>query len=236
MLIPFDWVLFVLITLGLPVRAWFSMQRLKRSSAEALALVRPRLYGFAMLTQWSLSLAVLALWIWQRREWGALGLELKLGGGLVGVLTGLFTISLLAWRQRGLVTSDPDMRARVRARLAGVQRLLPTNDGESRWFAALAVTAGICEELLFRGFVLWLLTHFLPYWGAAVVQAILFGVGHAYQGVKGIVATAIAGAFLTGVLIVSGSVYAAMLAHALMDLHAGNMGRRAFAPPDSHAA
>ncbi|MEO5989513.1 MAG: CPBP family intramembrane glutamic endopeptidase [Candidatus Eisenbacteria bacterium] len=236
MLTPFDTSLALLIILGLPLRAYFSMRRLKRAEPQALARVRPRLYAFAMLTQWSLALAVVALWIAERRSWTGLGLELRLGGGLLGVLAGLFTISLMLWRQRASIEREPELRERVRARLAGVEKLLPTNDRESTLFAALSVTAGVCEELLFRGFLFWLFTHFLPFWGAAALQAVLFGIGHAYQGPKGIVATTLAGIFLTGVLIVSGSLYAPMLVHALMDLNAGDMGRRAFAEPGSAPA
>lgn len=236
MLTPIDTLLVLLITVGLPLRALYSMRRLKRTEPQALERVRPRMYALAMLTQWSLAFAVVALWFVQGRSWAGLGLELRLGGGLLGVLAGLFTISLMVWRQRAAIESEPELQARVRNRLAGVEKLLPTNDRESALFRALSVTAGVCEELLFRGFLFWVFTHFLPFWGAAALQAVLFGLGHAYQGPKGIVATTLAGAFLTGVLIVSGSLYPAMLVHALMDLNAGDMGRRAFAAPRNASA
>lgn len=236
MLTPIDALLVLLIALGLPLRAFFSMRRLKRAEPQALVRVRPRLYGFAMLTQWSLALAVVTLWLAQQRSWASLGLELRLGGGLLGVLAGLFTISLMVWRQRASIEREPELQARVRTRLAGVEKLLPTNDRESRLFRALSVTAGVCEELLFRGFLFWVFTHFLPFWGAAALQAVLFGIGHAYQGPKGVLATTLAGAFLTGVLIVGGSLYPAMLVHALMDLNAGDMGRRAFAAQGNDSA
>jgi len=236
MLTSIDLVLVLLIAVGLPLRALYSMRRLQRTGPEALGKVRPRLYGMAMLTQWSLALAVVALWLVERRSWAGLGLELQLGGGLIGVMTGLFTITLIAWRQRSAIEREPELQARVRARLAGVEKLLPTSDHESMLFRALSVTAGVCEELLFRGYLLWVLSHFMPFWGAAALQTLMFGVGHAYQGAKGIISTTIAGAFLTAVVIVSGSLYAAMLAHALMDLNAGDMGRRAFAARDAARA
>lgn len=228
-LTPFDLALVLLIVVGLPLRAWYSMSRLKAASPESLARMRPPLYGFAMLTQWSIALAIVALWIVQQRSFAGLGLELRLGGGLVGVLTGLFTITLLARRQRSAIQSDPELQARIRERLSSVRPLLPVTDHEAMWFRGLSLTAGICEELLFRGFLLWVFSHFLPFWGAAGLQAVLFGVGHAYQGPRGIVTSGIAGVFLTLVMIVSGSVYPAMLAHALMDLNAGDLGRIAFA-------
>jgi membrane protease YdiL (CAAX protease family) len=97
-------------------------------------------------------------------------------------------------------------------------------------FAALACTAGLCEEFLFRGYLLWYAVHFMPFAYACVAQALVFGACHAYQGRRGIVLTTLAGAFFTGVLLVAGSIWPSMLIHALMDLHAGDLARRVFPP------
>ncbi len=40
---------------------------------------------------------------------------------------------------------------------AFVEYLLPHSRDELRWFTALSVTAGVCEELLYRGFLFWVL-------------------------------------------------------------------------------
>ena len=61
---------------------------------------------------------------------------------------------------------------------------------------------------------------------AAAAQVVIFGVAHLYQGVGGIVKTGFAGAFFTAVVWISGSLVPAMLIHALMDLHAGDLARR----------
>lgn len=108
---------------------------------------------------------------------------------------------------------------------------MPHRDHEYPLFAALACTAGLCEEFLFRGYLLWYLGHVVPVPVAYVLQSVVFGVAHFYQGLRGIVMTGLAGAFFTGVRIVSGSLWPAMLIHALMDLHAGDLARRVF-PPD----
>ena len=233
MLTPWDLVLAALIAIGLPLRALHSMRSLKRAEAGGLAQLRPRLWARAMLTQWLLSAGVIALWVSQHRDWSALGLALRPSWGLTGVLLGLFAVVSIVIRQRGRAFDDPDIRARIRARLAGVERLMPRRGEPFLPFAALAVTAGLCEEFLFRGYLFWMFLHVLPFWGAAAAQAVCFALGHAYQGRKGVLLTGAAGAFLTLIVTLTGSLFPAMLIHALMDLHAGDMGRRAFAAPDA---
>ncbi|MFC1526791.1 CPBP family intramembrane glutamic endopeptidase [Candidatus Latescibacterota bacterium] len=83
------------------------------------------------------------------------------------------------------------------------------------------LTIGIGEEVLHRGFVMtWLST----IWGnssrawllALLVQAIIFGSGHAYQGSAGVILTSISALIYGGVFILSGrNLWAAAIAHSL---------------------
>lgn len=98
---------------------------------------------------------------------------------------------------------------------------LPSSTVERRWFVALSITAGFCEELLFRGFLLrylhtWPL-HVGLLW-AILAAAIIFGTHHLYQGAKGVVSTSIGGLIFTAILIVTGSLWAGMLYHAAADM------------------
>ena len=231
MLTPADHVLVLLIVVGLPLRALFGIRALRAAPALSVPELRRRLWGRAIATQWLL--AVLVLWHWRMtfRSLASLGLVLRPTAGLAGVLVGLTTIVILVSRQRRALVSDESLRARVRDRLAAVERLMPHAAHEFPLFAGLACTAGLCEEFLFRGYLLWYAVHFLPFGFACVAQALVFGVCHAYQGRRGVLLTTLAGAFFTGVLLVAGSIWPAMLIHALMDLHAGDLARRVF-PPD----
>lgn len=223
-----DHLLALTILVGLPVRAYFSMRALRASDESQLVALRRRLWTNAILSQWVLAGCVIALTVFHARGWASLLLVLKANAGLLGVLVGLATMISLVVRQRGSITSDPAVRDRVRERLANVKRLLPASRAEYAHFAVLAWTAGLCEELLFRGYLLWYGSQFMPVLWAAGLQAVLFGVAHFYQGPNGIVRTGFAGVFFTLVTLVTGSIWPAMLIHALMDLNAGDMALRAY--------
>lgn len=232
-----DHLLVGFIAIGLPLRAWLGMKRLKTASGD-LGALRRKLWARAIATQWGLVAIVLIVWVTRHRDLRLLGLDLQPTPGLLGVLVGLATIVSLVVRQRGGITRDPDLQQRVRDRLASVERLMPRGKGEFPLFAVLAITAGICEELLFRGYLLWYGAQLMPWPAAALLQSLAFGLGHAYQGRRGIVLTGFAGLFFTAVRLVAGSVLPAMLIHALMDLHAGDLARRVFpadAPPGDAA-
>ena len=97
----------------------------------------------------------------------------------------------------------------------------PATRAERRWWVFVCVTAGCCEETLFRGFMLHYL-HLLP-WTlnltlALLISSLIFGLNHLYGGVGGVVGSATAG-FLFGLLfMLSGSLLLPVILHALIDL------------------
>ncbi len=71
-----------------------------------------------------------------------------------------------------------------------MRALLPQTATEKRWFDAVSVTAGICEEIIYRGFLFAYFAAWLPGAAAGVVivlAGLVFGLGHLYQGAAGIV-------------------------------------------------
>jgi membrane protease YdiL (CAAX protease family) len=102
-----------------------------------------------------------------------------------------------------------------------VEKYSPHTPSELGWWMALSLTAGVCEEFLFRGYLIWAFQPMFGLWGAAAFSVAVFAVAHAYQGVKGILATGIVGSLLTLVVLISGSLLPAMALHALIDIGQG---------------
>lgn len=101
--------------------------------------------------------------------------------------------------------------------LAG--RILPTDGFERAAFVAAALTAGLCEEILYRG---WLPLSFGALTGSPglgfALAALAFGLGHAYQGRNGMILTGALGLFLGAVVAWSGSLIPGQILHVAIDL------------------
>lgn len=100
--------------------------------------------------------------------------------------------------------------------------MVPQNGVELALFLGLSATAGICEEIIFRGYLqrqFAALTHSVA--GGLVLQAIVFGAGHGYEGTKRMVLIGVYGALFAVLALARNSVRPGMLAHFLHDATAG---------------
>lgn len=108
-----------------------------------------------------------------------------------------------------------------------IQNLFPRGPSETTFFLLLALTAGLCEEIIFRGYLqrqFAALTHAVA--GGIVVQAILFGAAHGYQGWKLMVVIAVFGTLFGLLANWRRSLRPGMLAHFLQDGVGGLLGSR----------
>ena len=105
--------------------------------------------------------------------------------------------------------------------LKSLSYVLPATRSERRWFVFVCITAGICEEWLFRGFLLHYLHAFPFALGltlALLISAVIFGLQHLYLGAGGAVATTLSGVIFGLLFILTGSLLLPILLHAATDL------------------
>ena len=224
-----DHVLAIFLVVIGPLRSGaIGLRRFRIATPAELPGVRRAAYRTAIVTQWLRVIATGLVWWSARRPLNDLGLELHTGPGFIGVAVGLGLIIVAMVRQRRKALEDIEGRAEIRERLENVRLLLPHTRSEFAGFKWVAITAGLCEELLYRGYLIWYFSHIMPWWAAGLVTALAFGIGHAYQGARGVAVTSVLGAFLAAVYFVSGSLYASMLIHTLMDLHSGDLAWRVY--------
>lgn len=100
-------------------------------------------------------------------------------------------------------------------------RLLPETPGEKQVFAGLSVTAGFCEEIVFRGFLLFVLAQPFGSIGAVAISSAVFGLSHAYQDARGAGRAGLLGVILALPPVLSGSLWPSIFAHTLIDLIGG---------------
>ncbi len=115
----------------------------------------------------------------------------------------------------------PPPQAKLVKAFGDTTLILPRTTKERWWFAAVSLTAGICEEIIYRGF---LIRYFvtlpigLGVTGAIFAAALAFGIAHGYQGWKGIIGTSVIALVMTALFYASGSLLVPIVVHALLDL------------------
>jgi uncharacterized protein len=104
--------------------------------------------------------------------------------------------------------------------------LLPVSREERAWWVLLSITAGVCEELLCRGFMLQYLSGHLAggpgfsLTSAWLLSSLAFGIAHLYQGRQGVLETTTAGLVFGMLAILCGNLALPILLHVLVDLRA----------------
>lgn len=221
-----DLLLLALVLVGYPVWDYYVAWPRARARLEAGdPRARVQLYQAAILTQWMAAALVIALWIGNRRPAHDLWLALPGGWRLAAGLTMAFLgIGLMAAQAAGASRASEETRVALRPRLAYALPILPRTIAERRWFMLLSLTAGACEELLYRGFVVWALAPWLGLWGAAAASVAGFGIAHAYLGRTGVLRATLAGVVFGAAALALGSLYPGMLLHAALDMGAGAVG------------
>jgi membrane protease YdiL (CAAX protease family) len=89
----------------------------------------------------------------------------------------------------------------------------------------VSISAGISEEIVFRGYLQRQLTALTGRtWLALLLQVTVFGIAHGYQGVQNCVAIALYGALFTLLALWRKSLRPGMIAHACTDIAGGLLG------------
>jgi hypothetical protein len=102
------------------------------------------------------------------------------------------------------------------------QKLAPVTGWEMVLFLVLSISAGICEELVFRGYLqqqFARMTHRV--WLGVALSALVFGGAHGYEGIAGIVLIAAYGAMFGVLARMRRGLRTGMIAHAWHDSISG---------------
>lgn len=108
---------------------------------------------------------------------------------------------------------------------AAVKNLLPHGRNEIIVYFLLTVTAGICEEVIFRGYLQRQFSAWFKNAGVGLVlQGIIFGASHGYQGPKFMLIIVVYGVMFGMLAYWQRSLRPGMISHFLQDFGAGLIG------------
>jgi membrane protease YdiL (CAAX protease family) len=115
--------------------------------------------------------------------------------------------------------ASPSQVAQAKKQLGA---LLPQSGLELALWLVLSATAGFCEEIMFRGYLQQQFRAATRSTAAAIVlQAVVFGIAHAYQGGRRIVLIAVYGALFGMLAAWRKSLRPGMIGHAMQDSFSG---------------
>jgi len=135
-------------------------------------------------------------------------------------------IAAAFWIGSTLIVSIFGAHAHSGASDRATQFLLPQGGFEMSLWILLSITAGICEEVIFRGYFqrqFMALTKSVPI--GILLSAVAFGAAHSYQGLGGAVRIGLQGGLLGILANWRRSVRPGMIAHAWGDIFAGVLAR-----------
>lgn len=184
---------------------------------------RPLLYTSGIVMEW---LMVGIVWMGVRRRGYSLGdligrkwkdffdvvIDILIAAG---AWIAFFLVAGALAYAMGLMKRLPELRK-------ALEFMSPKTPLELAMFLVLAVSAGICEEIVFRGYLQRQLAALSRSVAAGVVlSAIVFGAGHLYEGWERMIIIGVLGAILGTVSVLRKSLRPAIIAHTWQDAIAG---------------
>lgn len=219
-----DLLFVALFAVGVPLWDYFVYwPAFRRRSQAAPAPARRGLWVQTMVCAWAMVAVGAVLWVANNRPWASLGLvvpdgwRLWVSGALVLLVAAYYTYAVAA------VARNASVRATVRQQFGKLAPILPHTRTELCWFGGVSLTAGFCEEFLYRGVFIWVCAPWVGWWGAAALSLPFFALAHVgvYQSWSGAGRTGIIGAVFTLVVAAFDSLWPAIVLHAIVDLGAG---------------
>ncbi len=233
-----DHLITIVLAAGLPLYAARSLPGEKARIEAGEPGARTRMYWGTCRMQWVLTAVLLGGWWYAARPWTELGFSIQLTLRfwiVLAVVVGLCVAIAVYYTAAG---RTEESRTKSRATLGQTAILLPHNRRELRPYLVLSVTAGTCEEVLYRGFLIWYIAQFtgttmLGLIAAVAISSIAFGVGHLYQGPALAGRTAGFAAVAGATYVVSGSLWIVIALHVFADVAVGLLAVALFRDDDS---
>lgn len=214
-----------------PLLNVWGYRRLVRRVRSGVANARSSAYRTGILLSWTTTIGLVAFWLGAGRAAAALGLAAPLGVRLpVGAIITLLGLGVVYAQWRAVQRIGEKELGALRAQMAPFADMLPRTEREGAQFRLVSVTAGVCEEIWYRGYLIWYLAAFVGEWPAVFVGALVFGVLHLYQGPAGVLKTGANGLVMGLVYVGTGTLLWPVILHAAVDLQGGAMARRVLGP------
>lgn len=234
----FYWIVLLFLVTYEPVYGYFDYQKFKGRVALN-PLERVKYYKKVMLGLWIPTLMILIVTAFGPLNVQDIGLKgMTMNTSTLGPwvtygsfgLAGIYMVSLIYYLVGSKVsikirTAIAELKKREHEKIA-FKDILPQSKDDKRIWTYVSWTAGITEEIIYRGFLIFALTQLFPsfsIWLVLTLSSLLFGLAHTYQGLLNVIKTSLFGLFFAILYIGLDSVIPLMILHFLID-YVGKIG------------
>ncbi len=228
----FDHIIFIIVGILMPLLS-YSSSKMDLSEIEMSPEIKRSMYYSNSLFLWFSAIIVLTVWIFSSRSLAALGFQFPMADNLSiwGSLALLFIVLYSADTLYNVIPNQQRMKTLKRWKKN--TPFLPANNREFRWFLSVAFSAGICEEIVYRGF---LINYFMELFSglpnthmiAVTLPAFIFGFAHIYQGHKAVLKVFLMALLFGFIFLYSGSILLLIILHILVDIIGGQISVHLF--------
>jgi len=177
-------IILLLLAVVFPLLGVRDYRLLLRRTNEGVADARVKFYKGVLVFHWPLTIGLLAWWLLSGNSLESMGL-IPVADGWPWAAIGVGVFAILAQViYLAIVSRNADRLAEVKKHIGDLAILAPQTPTEDRLFDMVSITAGVCEEILYRGLLLATLVSLVGTWPAVAITSLIFGLGHAYQGIS----------------------------------------------------
>lgn len=218
-----DHLLAFLLGILIPLQSLLQGDSVMSDEGEITSREKLAIYKINSFSQWALTIFVLAIWWFKDRSFASLGLHWPdwTFSTSVLLLSLSFVVSFVYDIFQQIKSPENLQEARDDWKLH--TPFMPTNGVEFRHFMVVVFTAAICEEILFRGFLInYLVSIFEPTWvgmvWAVMLPAVVFALSHLYQGWESVIKIAVLSVVFGSLFVLTGSLLIPVILHFFVNL------------------
>lgn len=227
-----DHLIMFILGVVVPLRSWQSAQAGDLQQLRFDSRAKKIMYYSNGALLWALALVVLAVWWGSGRSFDLLGLGAwagtlpTLGWVIIGVFTLLYVGDLVM--ELASHAQQKQSKEELRQNIS----FLPATGREYFHYLFLAISAGICEEIVFRGYFIRYFQWVLGWESLAAIglslllPAIAFGIPHLYQGWQAVVKIVAMALMFGTFFLLTGTLWPLIIVHAAIDIVGGFVSYR----------
>jgi membrane protease YdiL (CAAX protease family) len=217
-------VLFFFIGVVLPVLALISGKLQSGEYDQEDLPPKKHLFYTNALVLWIAALIVLTAVHYTRQDFSLMGFKLPVWNSEVYFFLAVFLLFYLGDILSGFLI--PGLKKSRIEKFKDLKPIIPLNTQEYGHYSFLAFSAGVCEEFVYRGFLIpYLMSLFIsfenPHYYAVAFQALIFSLSHMYQGKSAVYKIFFLSVLFGFIFLYSGSLLIVVILHVAVDLISG---------------